>query len=178
MRDNQLLKATAFPFMLLTMFFVPAHAADSCQPLHDSVIKRLSMPSHMYMTETAGYRPGGPRSSEMIYVGEETYIYVSGKWRKSPITKEQMLEQQKENWANAKKTSCRVLRDEFVNGVSTTIYSVHSEDEDAIQDGQIWLSKSSGLPVKEELDMEVGGEALGKSHRSIRYEYTNVKSPM
>jgi hypothetical protein len=175
---HRTLRIILFVSFVLALVATQTYAADSCQPLHDSVIKRLSMPSHMYMTETAGYRPGGPRSSEMIYVGNETYIFVSSKWRKSPITKEQMLEQQKENWANAKKTSCRVVRDESVNGVATTVYSVHSEDEDAIQDGQIWLSKSSGLPVKEELDMDVGGGALGKSHRSIRYEYTNVKSPM
>lgn len=70
------------------------------------------------------------------------------------------------------------MRDEALNGQMMTIYSVRSETEDSKEDGQIWLSKSSGVPLKEELDIDVGGGAMGKTHKSIRYEYNNVHAPM
>jgi hypothetical protein len=36
--------------------------------------------------------------------------------------------------------------------------------------GQVWISKSRGLPVKMKKDMEVDGAP--KTHISARYEYT------
>jgi hypothetical protein len=32
------------------------------------------------------------------------------------------------------------------------------------------------LPLRSEIDMDVGG-SMGKSHRSSRYEYSNVQPP-
>lgn len=152
-----------------------AVAAGLCQPVQDSTIKGSSVARHLYQTET---RSGQTRTSEAVYVGNDIYILLNGKWRKSPLTKDKMLNQEKENLANAKNTSCRVVRDEMVNGVPTTLYAVHSETEDDKLDTQVWLSKSSGLPVKEEIEVDVGGGPAGKSHKSIRFEYTNVKAPI
>ena len=87
MNRKTLLRLAIAVQMISAGFLLPANAADGCQPLHDSVMKRLSTSSHMYMTETAGYLKGGPRSSEMIYLNADMYIYVGGKWRKSPISK-------------------------------------------------------------------------------------------
>jgi hypothetical protein len=43
-------------------------------------------------------------------------------------------------------------------------------------DVQVWISKSKGLPLRGELDVDVGGK-LGKSHSSMCYEYGNVEPP-
>jgi hypothetical protein len=178
MRRNQALISSFIGLTTFALLLPRAHAGDSCQPMMNSVTKRLSTSSHMYMTETGGYLKGETRNGEMIYAGENTYINVKGQWRKSPVSKQEMLEQQQENWKNAKSTTCHVVGDEAVGGQMATIYSVHSETEDSKEDGRIWLSKSSGLPLKEEIDIDVGGGAMGKSHKSIRYEYNNVHAPI
>jgi hypothetical protein len=72
--------------------------------------------------------------------------------------------------------TCGLVRDELVNGEASTLSSAHKQTPDVKNDSQIWISKSKGVPVKIEMDMDAGG-ADGDSHRSIRYEYTNVHAP-
>ena len=92
------------------------------------------------------------------------------------MTTEQMLEQERENQKNVSAT-CSYIRDESVNGQAAVVYSEHSQTEDMKTDGQVWISRSKGLIVRQELDTDVGG-TLGKTHRSIRYEYDNVRPPV
>ena len=66
-------------------------------------------------------------------------------------------------------------REETVNGEAAVLYSVHQTVDGTMIDSQVWISKARGLPLKTELDMDVGGK-LGKTHRSMRYEYTNVRA--
>jgi hypothetical protein len=59
------------------------------------------------------------------------------------------------------------------------VYGTHSERSDGghiTSDGQVWISKSRGLPLRDEIDIDSGGPA-GKNHYSGRYEYTNVQPP-
>jgi hypothetical protein len=41
----------------------------------------------------------------------------------------------------------------------------------------MWISKATGLPMRVDLDIDVGGSG-GKSHASSRYEYGDVKPPL
>ena len=126
--------------------------ADDCQPLHDATIKVLSTPNHVYTTQTADFLRGWSR-----------------------MTAQDMAQQEQENWKNSKVT-CQHLRDESVNGEAAALYNVHTVTEDTTTDAQVWISKSKGVPLREELDMNVGGMA-GKSHMSMRYDYANVQPP-
>ncbi len=155
-----------------------ALAADStCKYLADANSKIYTIPTHMFMTETASYTGGKAQSSELIYLNNKTYFQVNEKWSVSPATPEKMQEIRKESEAQNLKMTCRVVRDEAVNGEPSTLYSGHKQDPDEKIDTQIWISKSRGVPLKLETDMDVGGGAAGKSHRSIRYEYKNVQAP-
>jgi hypothetical protein len=100
---------------------------------------------------------------------------VNDRWTRSKITPQDILQQKKETDNNTK-TTCRYLREESVNGEAAAVYSTHTETEDDKVDVQVWISKSNGLPLREELDVDVGGK-LGKSHTSMRYEYGNVQPP-
>jgi hypothetical protein len=153
-----------------------AMAADSCQPVFDALTKVVTTPNHSYSTETGAFIKGKPRSGETIYVQEARYVRVDGKWTKSRLQTEEILQQEKENRANGKAT-CQFVRDEAVDGMSAMLYALHSENEFDKEDAQMWISKATGLPLREEMDTDVGG-AMGKSHRSMRYEYSNVKPPM
>jgi hypothetical protein len=70
-----------------------------------------------------------------------------------------------------------LLRSEAVNGEAAVVYSLHREPQDFKEDSQIWISKSSGLPLREEQDVDMGGQ-IGKQHNSGRFEYGNIQPPM
>ena len=155
-----------------------AHAADpACKFLADANTKIYSIPTHIYSTETSAATGGKARNSELIYLNNKTYVLVAGKWRVSPMTPQKMIEIRKETAADEEKTmTCKAVRDELVNGEAAILYSAHQQNPDEKSDSQIWISKSRGVPVKLEMDMDVGG-AAGKSHRTMRYEYANVQAP-
>jgi hypothetical protein len=150
-----------------------AHAADSCQPVFDALNKVATTPSHSYTTSTA-VSGGKPTEAETIFANGQKYIRVRGKWMRLPVTSQDVLEQEKEKQQNGKST-CQFLRSESVNGEAAMLYSVHREYEDVKEDGQMWLSKGSGLLLRVEEDF--GGNKV-KDHRSTRFEYGNVRAPI
>ncbi len=154
-----------------------AQAANpGCQPVFDATAKVYSVPVHIYNSETAGYTGGKTRSGEAIYLHNATYVQINGKWRVSPVKQQELEEIRKKSQAEDRSTTCRVLRDEAVNGEAAVVYTLHRQTPDDKVDSQIWISKTRGLPIKLESDTDVGGMA-GKSHTSTRYEYTNVQAP-
>jgi hypothetical protein len=171
------LSALALFAMLVTISLVAsAHAADSCQPVFDALTKVTTTPRHTYTAHTAVFTHGKPRSSETIVADGKVYIRVNGKWMKSPVSPQEMLEQQKENREHGKAT-CQFVRNELVGTESAAVYSIHSETEGGKEDAQMWISKSTGLPLRDEQDVGLGG-AAGKEHRSTRFEYGNIRPPM
>lgn len=92
------------------------------------------------------------------------------------VTTQEVLEQEQENEKNGK-SSCQFVRGESVNGESASLYRMQRETGNFKEDSQIWISKSTGLPLREEQDMDYGG-AIGKRHNSGRFEYGNVQPPM
>jgi hypothetical protein len=153
-----------------------ARAQSDCKMVRDATDKLDTVPNHAYETETNPARPGeGATNHEVIHAGGTIYIMIKGKWKKSPISEAQMRAQEEENWKTAKNISCKYLRDESVNGQSAAVYKTHDENEDTKEDGQVWVSKSKGLLLRQEEDVDIGyGD---KRHHSTRYEYTNVQTP-
>lgn len=182
MRKNhhRRIAAGALALLILTPLAVrPARAAavdPACKPVLDSMAKQYSTPVHLYTTEVAAFRGGKPRSSEAIFAGGTIYVQVRGKWTRSPMSLEEMRRQREENIRNAKSMSCRYLRDEAVNGEAAAVYSSQSETEEAKSSSTLWVSKRTGLPLKNEIDIDTGGKE-GKQHDSVRYDYSNVRPP-
>jgi hypothetical protein len=172
---NRIVVFSLFSSLSVIGFATPSAAADSCQPVFDAITKIVTTPSHSYST---GVVNGKPSTTEIIYVLGKTYMMVKGKWRLSPVTPNDVLqqEQEMENRTNGKAT-CQFLRNEFVNGEPAAVYSMRRETETGKEDGQVWISKATGRALRKEVDVDYGG-AIGKSHLSARYEYSNVKPPM
>jgi hypothetical protein len=146
----------------------------ACKPVFDANHKTLDTPNHMYTDRPGG--DGNRATGEMITINGERYIQVKGAWRKSPMTVAATKAQEEENIKNAKVLSCKKTGDDSVNGEPATVYTEHSENDDTKSDGKIWVSKSRGLLLKEELVLDSGD--AGKQQVSIRYEYGNVKAPI
>jgi len=151
----------------------PLAAQGSCQPVFDAMTKVVNTPSHIYNTSA---KAGKSRTVETIYAGGAFYTKVQNKWTRGRITPQEILKQEQLNRQNSK-YSCRYLKDEPVNGEAAALYSTHAENPDAKSDSQVWISKSKGLPLRQELDINAGG-AAGTNHYSVRYEYGNVKPPL
>lgn len=180
--NHRWIRASAIALLILTPLAAvrPARAAavdPACKPVLDSLAKQYSTPVHLYMTQVAAFRGGKPQSSESIFAGGAIYIQVRGTWKRSPMSLEEMRRQREENIRDAKSMSCRYLRDEAVDGEAAAVYSSQSETEDTKSSSTLWVSKRTGLPLKNEIDLDTGGK-LGKEHSSVRYDYSNVRPPL
>ena len=165
-------------------FFVPlvticltasAHGADSCQPVFDALTKVATTPSHSYTTST-GVNGGKPTEAETIFANGQKYIRARGKWMRLPVTAQDVVEEEKEKEQHGTST-CQFLRNEPVNGDPAMLFSVHREYEELREDGQMWVSRGTGLLLRVEEDVENRGNKV-KDHRSSRFEYGNVRPPM
>lgn len=150
-----------------------ARAADSCKPVFDALLKVAATPNHSYTTTANG---GKPAAAETIFANGQKYIQVRGKWMRLPVTSQDVIEQEKEKEQQGKST-CQLLRSESVNGEAATLYSVHREYGGVTEDGQMWVSKSSGLLLRVEEDVTARNNQA-KEHRSTRFEYQNIQAPV
>lgn len=155
---------------------MPAAAADSCQLVFDAMNKVVTTPSHSYTTHTGASTNGKPRLSETVFVNGKVFIQANGKWITGHVTPQEILDQQKENRAQGK-TACQFVRNEMVGTESAARYSLHSENDGDKEDAQIWISKASGLPLRDERDVNAP-DRREKEHRSTRFEYQNIHPPM
>jgi hypothetical protein len=149
----------------------------ACKPVFDASDKLLSVSNHAYMAQNRD-TPTGPKTenSESITVDGVRYILFRGKWTRSKVTPQETKAQEEENKKNAKDYTCHFVRNEAVNGEAAALYSAHNVTEDSTSDSQVWISRSRGLIVKQELVLDSGGKDA-KDRWSIRYEYSNVKAP-
>lgn len=148
----------------------PASIDAACKVVFDASDKLLSVPHHEYMTQKDS--GGKIRNSEIVAIDGARYVMFDGKWSKSRMTAAQMKEQEEENKKNAKVISCKKIGDDTVNGEAVAVYTQHSETEDSKDDGKVWISKSKGLILKQEMDIDSG------DHWDIRFEYANVRAPI
>lgn len=154
-----------------------ARAADSCQPVFDALTKSVTTPSHSYTTSTSAAANGGRATeAETIFANGQKYIRVRGKWMRLPVTTQDVLEEEKQKEEHGKST-CQFLRGESVNGEAAMLYSLHREYGGVIEDGQMWVSKGTGLPLRVEEDVDNRGNKV-KEHRSTRFEYGNIRPPV
>lgn len=151
--------------------FSPVSVIDpTCKVVLDAAEKALTATSHEYMARKDS--AGKVTNSEVITIDGARYLLVGGKWTKSKRTLADAKTQEEENIKNAKVLSCKKLGDETVNGEAATIYTEHEESDDATADAKLWISKSKGLILKEELNLDT------EDHWDMRFEYSNVHAPM
>lgn len=169
--------STHFGFALLAaaLWCAPASAQDSCQPVYDALTKLATTPSHSYasMTDPSG---GKATATEFIYIQDKAFMKVGGNWADGPMTPKELLDKEMQNRKNSH-AQCQLVRSDSAGGQAANLYSLHGENKNAKEDAQVWVSKTTGLPLREEADIELSGSP-GKRHVSNRYEYGNVRAPI
>jgi hypothetical protein len=185
LRSLWLLGALAFGIALTGT--TPLTAQEGCKAVDEAMDKLMTIPTHIYtemspvLSNGAKPRPEEVHHTETVYAGGAAFTKLSGTWQRSPWDVQRVVRQEQEN-RRVSKFSCRYLRDEPLNGEIAAVYGTHSERDEVHSDGQIWVSKSKGLPLRQEADIEMtiggpGGKS-GKNHSSSRYEYANVQAPL
>ncbi len=171
--------SAALSLALVAPFAAAAAPDPSCDPMSQAITKMLRTPNHQYMSQNSaneGLMNGGKlRTSESISTEDTSYVKIQDQWRKVPFSRQDMLKQEEESHQNSKET-CQFLRDDSSEGDPASVYGAHSEAEGGKSDVQIWISKASGLPLREEIDLDLGSEAR-KSHSSVRFDYAHVEAP-
>lgn len=174
-----MLRSYACTLLVVPLFVMghalAAHAADACQPVFDALIKVATTPSHSYTTST-GINGGKTTEAETIFANGQKYIRVRGKWMRIPVNSQDVVEQEKEKEQQGKST-CQLIRTESVNGEAAMLYSIHRDYEDVKESGQMWVSRSSGMVLRAEMDIDSPDNKI-KEHRSSRFEYGNIQPPM
>ena len=181
-RHHSRLRRRLLPGATVAALFAAASASaqsGACAQVLTASMKMYDAPYHMYMVDSAQtdtrLNAGKPTVSEAISTGGVTYLFVDGKWMKSPITAADMKKSQQDVDATNKPT-CTHVRDESVSGEPAAVWHSHSVTEAGTSDTDMWISKSRNLLLKSDIHMDVGGN-MGKSHITSRYEYTNVRAP-
>jgi hypothetical protein len=72
-------------------------------------------------------------------------------------------------FGNYSKLICAYVRDEPIKGAPASVYSQRYESSAGITNAQIWISKKTGLLLREELDGDLGPK--GKGHESMIFGY-------
>ncbi len=147
-----------------------------CRPLIDAERKQIMTPNHAYVTVTPASPGAETMTSETITARGVMYVMVQGRWMKSPTNPRDLLAQMKQNLATAKHYSCRRTGVETVGGVRAAVYTSHGDNAGVTSDTRSWVATDTGLLLRSEEDVDEGGTA-GKTHVSVRYEYTHIRAP-
>ena len=152
----------------------PAHAQPSaCKLMADAMILLATTPNHKRIVETAAYKQG-TSESEAVETGTTRYLKINGKWRAHPYDARAEAAEIGEATSTSNAT-CTNAGTADIDGQAARLFRVHEQNDAAVIDSRIWIG-TNGLPLKQIIDMDVGGN-LGKSHREIRYDYADVQPP-
>ena len=163
------------PFMcVLALIAAPARAEDAaCEAVLDAFARLANTPNHQI---TVQRDHSGTTMAESINTGTRLYVRGRGTWTSKPFSPaaEIMAEAAR---AKSQKSTCRRGRDQNVEGVEASLYSVHTKTDDGTSDAKLWIAKANGLPVRQEIKLDLT-QVPGKTHIEVRFVYAGVAAPM
>ena len=166
--------APALIMVLLTAApAVPALSQDaSCDAVVGTFARLAQTPNHQF-TEQRG-RSGAGRT-ESITTGTTRYIWTEGKWTSQPFSPAAEIMEEAAR-AKSEKSTCRWIRDENIEGVAASLYSVQTKADYGSSDTKLWIAKVNGLPVREEIKLDLA-KVPGKTRIEVRFVYAGVAPP-
>ena len=151
-----------------------AHAGDpGCKPLLASLSKYIDTPSHTYSESSKGPQ-GVVQKTETINTGTQRFLLSGGRWMLSKMTTEDLKAQTQQNLSSA---HCQYVRDDVIGADNTALYAFKVSNDLANSDGHLWISKRSGLPIKQDQTVHLGDTPAEAMHLSQRMSYDDVKAP-
>ena len=77
--------ALLLPVIVLLTSNSPFRAASICDSVFTAMLKVAQVPTHLYITKTAGFRGGKTTVAETVYLNNITYAMFNGRWTTSPF---------------------------------------------------------------------------------------------
>jgi hypothetical protein len=140
----------------------------ACKAVYDSMDRLAGTPNHQWVSQS---KPDGKSTTlEIITVGASRYLQSGSGWKRIAYSAAESIKEQADQRKDRTST-CRAGRDESVDGVNTSLVVVHTVADDSASDQRVWISKSTGLPVRQVIDIN------GNNHMEVRYSYNNVTVP-
>lgn len=152
----------------VTATAVAAEPGPACAPILKAMAKTL-VADHATLTQSDG------RTSNGITAGGVSYLQIGNVWKLSPLSPRDNQARSDENLRNAKSYVCQSLPDSIIDGVAVTNYRTRTQTEEAVVESKISISKSSGLAIQVDNDVDAGEG--NKSHYTTRYSYTGIHAP-
>jgi hypothetical protein len=162
--------------------FASAHEV-ACKPFTDASEKTSRTPSHSHYVQTI---EGATKSMAMLGMdkatvveqyntGAKTYLFTpkDGKWSSMPSDTVSSALSSPEYKQQLQKTECSVLRMESIDGDAATVF--RSVSTDPSNRTTTWISQTSGLVLRMDVDADAGGAM--KSHSSTTYDYKDIQLP-
>ena len=164
------------PILAASLLGAGAAQADdaACQRVLDAILKQGSTPVHQKVSIESAAAPGRPLLSEIIRTNDTLYMQIRGQWMAKPYDPQVSATEARAAMQKAPHTCTRV-RSEAVDGQAADLYSVQSKTETFSPESQIWISPSSGLPLRQRTEMQTGGG--GSNRHEVRFDYSNVTPP-
>lgn len=158
----------------------------TCKPFTDASEKTLRTPSHSHFVQTVEVTKKSmsgaasilgldkPTVVEQYNTGAKTYLFTpkDGKWSSMPTDTLSSATSSPEYKQQLQKTECSVLRMESVDGEPATVFQSLSKDPNSRMTN--WISQTSGLLLRMELDVDAG---TMKSHMVTTFDYKDIQLP-
>lgn len=139
---------------------------------------------------TVGAQTGGGHfdlTTKTIFTGDALYELRKGKWKKIETNGDKQEEAFRKAQSNYTQ-SCHADGTEVIDGDIADIVAEHGKSssvlpEPVVTDHRIWISRQSGLPLKEEDRMSItfayqgAGGDVSSVESTVKYEYDNVQAP-
>jgi hypothetical protein len=137
---------------------------------------QANTPNHQYFTISGAEPDSHAQTNEVIDTGRARFVLMDGRWQTMPQSPREIMKREEENFKKSG-TICRLLREEMLDGTDTVVYIEQSQTGSISSIGTIWIAKSSGLPVREEVNTDSGIGPAGQRHLEIRIVYADVHAP-
>ena len=172
---NRVLSALVVGGTLVALTGQHANADDAaCKAVLQAVIKQTAVPVHQKIsTETAAAR-GQLLQSETMHIGDTLYMQVRGQWTTRPYDAGKAADDARQALADVEHT-CSRIGSEAVGGQAAELYRVQSKKGTVSTDSNIWISTSSGLPLRQRTTTRDQG-LIGMKH-DVSFDYANVRAP-
>ena len=149
-----------------------ASEAD-CTAILDAMVKMATTPVRQKVSiKMPGTRP--PLQTESIRIGDTMYMQARGQWFTQPYDGQKIAANARQALDAAPHT-CSREGSEPVNGQPADIYRMENAASGSKSESRIWISPTSGLPLRQHTILLEGANANGE--HEARYDYTNVTPP-
>jgi hypothetical protein len=142
---------------------------DPCKAVLDAKLAQARAPA--YAVTFTHAQPGQPtKPGESRRLNGVSYYLVNGAWVSKAQTADELVQELKDVSKDAK-MNCKTTGDEAVGGQPATLYDAKIDNDGSTSESQMWISKTTGLPLKSHTQID-DGQVLDQT-----YTYDGVTAP-